>query len=250
MLREPKICIVIPCYNNVGTIAEVALAVKQYLDDVVVVCDGCTDGSDAEVLKIQDKVTCISYTQNKGKGHAIKTGVLYAIQHNFDYMITIDADGQHFASDIPLFIKSIKNNNGAMIIGNRFLKQENMPEGNTFANKFSNFWFALQTGIYLPDTQSGFRAYPLNMIASMHLFTSRYEAELEYLVRLAWQNVKFVNIPIQVYYAPAGERVTHFRKGADFIRISMMNTVLCLLSIVYGYPSRLIRYIFNGGRHE
>lgn len=99
-----------------------------------------------------------------------------------------------------------------MIIGNRFLKQENMPEGNTFANKFSNFWFALQTGIYLPDTQSGFRAYPLNMIASMHLFTSRYEAELEYLVRLAWQNVKFVNIPIQVYYAPAGERVTHFAK--------------------------------------
>ncbi len=250
MSHEPKICIVIPCYNNVKTVAEVALSIKEYIEDVIVICDGCTDGSDVAIQELGDKVTCISYTPNKGKGHAIEIGARYAKQHGFDYMITIDADGQHFASDIPAFVKAIKENNGAMIIGSRFLKQENMPGGNTFANKFSNFWFAVQTGIYLPDTQTGFRAYPIKSVGSIHLFTSRYEAELEYIVRLAWKNVKFVNIPIQVYYAPIGERITHFRKGADFTRISLMNSVLCLLAIVYGYPSRFIRHIFAGGDDE
>ena len=128
-----------------------------------------------------------------------------------------------------------------MLVGSRNLRMENMPGGNTFANKFSNFWFRLQTGVNLPDTQSGFRLYQLNRIGKLHLLTSRYEAELELLVFLCWKGVQMRPVGIRVYYPPEGERVTHFRPFWDFFRISVLNTVLCVFALFYGLPSRLLR---------
>jgi hypothetical protein len=116
-----------------------------------------------------------------------------------------------------------------------------MPRGNIFANKFSNFWFMVQTGKRLPDTQTGFRVYPLHKIGNMRLFTNRYEAELEMLVCSAWRNIPIVSQPINVYYPPINERISHFRGGKDFFRISVLNTILCVFAIIYGYPSMLIR---------
>jgi hypothetical protein len=68
-------------------------------------------------------------------------------------------------------------------------------------------------------------------------FTARYEAELEMLVRCAWRGIKLISLPVRVYYAPEGERVSHFRPGMDFFRISLLNTLFVLLAVVYGYPS-------------
>ncbi|MCL2245800.1 MAG: glycosyltransferase family 2 protein, partial [Lentimicrobiaceae bacterium] len=154
-------------------------------------------------------------------------------------------DGQHFASDILLFKKAVEKNPDALIVGNRNLTQENMPKKNSFANKFSNFWFALQTGTKLPDTQTGFRLYPLEKMGSLRPFTSRYEAELEILVRCAWRGIKLVSVPIQVYYAPEEERVSHFRPGVDFFRISLLNTLFVVLALVYGYPAKWVRYLMR-----
>lgn len=129
----------------------------------------------------------------------------------------------------------------AMLIGSRNLRMENMPGKNTFANKFSNFWFKVQTGVSLPDTQSGFRLYQLDKLGSLWYLTSRYEAELEMLVAQCWKRVEMVPVKIDVYYPPAGERVTHFRPFWDFFRISILNTILCILALLYGYPSKLLR---------
>jgi hypothetical protein len=79
----------------------------------------------------------------------------------------------------------------------------------------------------------------------MRPFTSRYEAELELLVRAAWRNIPQVPVAIQVYYPKEEERITHFRPGKDFLRISLLNTVFCFLAVVYGYPARLIRKTGN-----
>ncbi len=245
MLDKSKICVVIPCYNNEKTVADVALSVTQYSENVVVVLDGCTDKSAANLQKIADKITILSYSPNKGKGAALNLAFDYANNHNFDYAISIDADGQHFASDLPLFLETIDNNYGAMVVGSRFLKQDNMPAGNTFANKFSNFWFTIQTGKNLPDTQTGYRAYPIFKMGKLRSFSKRYESELEYLQRMAWRNIKLISIPIKVYYAPVGERVTHFRKGRDFIRISILNTLMCFVAILYGYPSMFLRKLLG-----
>lgn len=250
-------CVIIPCYNNCKTIVEVMRSVVEFTDNLIVVFDGCTDGSNDRAKEFvrsmettRKNIHIIDYQPNRGKGKALQSAFRYAAEQGFDYAVTLDADGQHYADDIPLFLKAIEDNLGAMILGCRCLTQDNMSSKSTFANKFSNFWFTVQTGLKVADTQTGFRAYPLSIVGRMNLFTNRYEAELEYLLRIAWRDTKFVSIPIKVYYAPANERVTHFRPGMDFTRISILNTVMCFVAILYGYPSKLIHHIIKGGCHD
>ena len=237
-----KVCAVIPTYNNSGTIAKVIESVLCYCADVFVVSDGADDATLSAIKPFEDRITLIAYTPNRGKGYALKTAFHEARRQGYDYAITLDSDGQHFADDIPVFMDAIEKGSGEMFVGSRNLNAENMPSGNTFANKFSNFWFTLQTFKKLPDTQTGYRAYPLASCALP--LTSRYEAELEMLVRSAWRGLDIVPVPVKVYYAPAGERVSHFRKGKDFTRISLLNTVLTISAIFYGWPSMLIRKIW------
>ena len=159
----------------------------------------------------------------------------------FAYAITLDADGQHYPADIALFLKANQEHPGALSIGRRLLEGTVRSKGSNFANKFSNFWFYVQTGKALEDTQTGYRLYPLHKLSGLGLLTSRYEAELELLVFASWHGVELVSIPVNVYYPPREERVSHFRPGKDFARISVLNTVLCFLAVVYGLPLRLGR---------
>jgi hypothetical protein len=163
------------------------------------------------------------------------------MEMGFTHAVTMDADGQHLATDIATLVQTAGKHPEALIIGARKFDNPNMPRGNIFANNFSNFWFMVQTGKRLSDTQTGFRVYPLQKIGKMRLFTSRYEAELEMLVRSAWRGIPIVPQPVNVYYPPMDERLSHFRGGKDFFRISVLNTVLCFFAVVYGYPSMLIR---------
>ena len=234
------ICVIIPTYNNRGTIEKVIRSVQVYGYPIIVVCDGPTDGTDQVVRTLGGEVTVISYSPNKGKGIALATGFEEARQQGFRYAITMDSDGQHYASDLPLFAEQIVQHPDALVMGSRGLKHDNMPQKNTFANRFSNFWFRVQTGLRLTDTQSGYRLYPLHKMHKMRPITSRYEAELELLVRAAWRNIPIIPIDIQVYYPPASERVSHFRPGRDFLRISLLNTVLCFVALFYGWPKKLI----------
>ena len=239
ILKELKTCVIVPVYNNAGTIKDVVRRTLRFCQDVIVVDDGSTDGSSDSLEELGAVV--VRYGKNRGKGYALKTGFKEAKARGFERAITIDADGQHFPEDIPAFAAEAKKHPDAMLVGSRNLRMENMPGGNTFANKFSNFWFRLQTGVDLPDTQSGFRLYQLNHLGALHLLTSRYEAELELLVFQCWKGVQMRPVGIRVYYPPEGERVTHFRPFWDFFRISVLNTVLCVFALFYGLPSRLLR---------
>jgi glycosyltransferase involved in cell wall biosynthesis len=189
----------------------------------------------------------IGYQPNRGKGYALKQGFKRASTMGFRYAITIDSDGQHLGSDIAVFLDKIQQCPDSLIVGSRLLNQENMPYGNTFANKFSNFWYRLQTGINLPDTQSGFRLYPLYKFARMHFITNRYEAELEMLVRAAWRGINVCDVEISVYYPPLNERVSHFHPFWDFFRISVLNTFFTILALVYAYPVKWISRLFRIG---
>jgi len=243
---QPQICVIIPTYNNDQTLAQVIDSALEYLSAVIVVNDGSTDDT-LEILKrYQEKIEIVAYEKNRGKGFALRCGFDRAEQLGYTHAITIDSDGQHFASDIPKFVKAAHENPNALIVGSRNLTQDNMPQKNTFANKFSNFWFTVQTAHRLSDTQSGYRLYPLQKMKRLRPLTSRYEAELEILVRCAWRNIPIISIPIHVYYAPEGKRVTHFRPGIDFVRISLLNSLLTLLAFIYGYPSVVIRKVING----
>lgn len=238
-MRSHRICVLIPTYNNAGTVGDVISRVLEYSSDVIVVNDGSTDNT-SEILKsFGDDITVVSYPANAGKGSALKRGFRKAIGMGYEYAITIDSDGQHYPEDIPCFVKAIVENPGSLIVGERDLSNVDINGKSSFANKFSNFWFHVQTGRNLKDTQTGFRAYPLKKLHGLSILTSRYEAELELLVFASWHGVRILSIPIQVYYPPQSERVSHFKPALDFTRISILNTILCVAAIAYGLPLRI-----------
>lgn len=230
-------CAVIPTYNNARTVADIVERTLAVCPLVIVVNDGSTDDTLAVLEPLKENIQLITYPRNRGKGHALRLGLEAARKAGYDYAVTLDSDGQHRPEDIPALVAAAVDDD-TLVVGSRNIQADGMPAGNTFANRFSNFWFRLQTGIRLPDTQTGFRLYPLNLLPCLALLTARYESELELLVFSAWRGVRLVPVSVSVSY-PA-DRVTHFRPFWDFFRISLLNTVLCILAIVYGYPRMLL----------
>ncbi len=239
-----RACVIIPTYNNAATLAGVIEDVSLYCDHIIVVNDGSTDNT-PEIIRAFPAVQLVSYEKNMGKGWALRQAFKYAIDKGYQYAISIDSDGQHFAKDLPLFLDKTEQDPNTLIIGARNMNQESVPGGSSFGNKFSNFWFKVETGISSPDTQSGYRLYPLAPLKKMSFFTRKYEFEIEVLVRSAWKGVKVESVPVTVYYAPKEERISHFRPYKDFFRISILNTVLVLIAFLYIKPRDLIRTIFN-----
>jgi len=239
-----KACVIIPTYNNASTLAGVVADVAAYTDNIIVVNDGSTDNT-GSVLASLHGLTKVSYSKNKGKGWALRQGFKTAIELGYQYAITIDSDGQHFAKDLPIFIEKLETGGPAIIMGARNLNEENMPGKNSFGNKFSNFWFWVETGIKCPDTQTGFRLYPVGLMKDIRFFTRKYEFEIEAVVRSVWDGIKLEWIPISVYYAPKETRITHFRPFKDFFRISILNTILVLIAFIYIKPRDFIRAIFQ-----
>ncbi len=238
-MKRMGICVIVPTYNNHKTIGRVIEGVLEYTDDLIVVNDGATDGTPSILDGFGDRIVRIDYAPNKGKGYALRAGFQKATELGYHFAITIDSDGQHFPNDIPKFLEVHKTHPDAVIMGARNLEAEGMAAKSSFANRFSNFWFRLQTGIYMPDTQTGFRLYPLKKMANLSLLTNRFEFEIEVIVKLAWRDVPFVSVPIQVKYDPT-ERVSHFRPGPDFTRISFLNAWFTILAGLYHIPKRLI----------
>lgn len=238
LLNSTNFCVIVPTYNNQKTLKKVLDSILDFTSNVIIVNDGSTD-STSEILNQYSQLTQIHHPKNLGKGRALRNGFRKALELNFEYAITIDSDGQHFAADIPIFIEAIQNEPNALLIGSRNMTQENVPKKSSFGNKFSNFWFKFETGIKLEDTQSGFRLYPLRLLPK-RFYTNKFEFEIEVIVRAAWKGIVVKNIPIQVLYDPA-ERVSHFRPFRDFTRISILNTVLVTNALLYIKPRDFFR---------
>lgn len=252
MFSAINACVIIPTYNNARTLKRVLDGVLEQapLDRIIVINDGSTDDTPKILEDYQDRMTILQNAQNSGKGYSLRKGFKEAIRRNFEYAITIDSDGQHFPSDIPTLLKAIQETPDTVLMGTRNMGQEGVPQKSSFGNKFSNFWFLVETGIKLPDTQTGYRVYPLKSMRKMRFFTTKFELEIEVIVRLAWKGVKFRSIPVEVKYDPE-ERVSHFRPGRDFFRISVLNTVLVLGALLYYYPKRFFsRDTLRVIRHE
>ena len=232
-----------PTYNNAKTLAPLLENLQKFNAHIIVVNDGSTDETQI-ILDHFTGIHSISYSPNKGKGIALRRGFRAAVSKGYQYAISIDSDGQHFAKDIPAFLDCLKKNPGALIVGARNMDQFSVPGKSSFGHRFSNFWFRVETGIKLPDTQSGFRLYPVERLQSMTFLTRRFEFEIEVIVRSAWNGIPVTSVPVSVYYASPGERVSHFRPFIDFTRISILNTLLVFISFLYIRPRDLLRRLF------
>ena len=187
-MAELKCCILIPTYNNAHTLGKVIQSVLEFTEQVLVVNDGATDAT-PEILKTFPQLRVLTHEQNKGKGVALRNGFNFARDNDYDYCITIDSDGQHSAEDIPKFIDKLEESPASIIMGSRNMEQSSVPGKSSFGHAVSNFWFRFETGINLPDTQSGFRLYPLKSLKPIFFFTTKFEFEIEVIVKAAWHGI-------------------------------------------------------------
>lgn len=247
-LKKINACVLIPTYNNEKTLKRVIVGVLEHCapEDVIVINDGATDQTELILKEFEGEITILHNTRNRGKGYSLRKGFKEAISRGYSNAISIDSDGQHLAGDLPIFVNGALDNPGALLMGARNMNQEGVPGKSSFGNKFSNFWFWFETGIRLPDTQTGYRLYPLAPLKRIKLFTNKFETEIEVIVKMAWRDVPIVPVDIRVIY-DKNERVTHFRPFRDFTRISILNTYLVTLTLLFYLHKRLIQYIIKKG---
>jgi len=235
-----KVCVIVPTYNNCSTLKSILDSIIETTDNLIVINDGSTDET-STILKKYKKIEVISYSQNVGKGYALRRGFLRATELGYKYAITLDSDGQHFVDDIPAFLEKLTEEPDSLIVGARNMEQAGIPGKSSFGHKFSNFWFRFETGKKLPDTQSGFRLYPLEKMKDVKFFSKKFEFEIEVLVRSAWRDIKITSVPIKVVYLPKETRISHFRPVTDFFRVSILNTILVLISLLIVKPFHFVR---------
>jgi len=224
-MASPKVICVIPVYNNKTTLKQVALDCRAYIEHVLVVDDGCTDVDVTDLFSTTD-IEVVRHPKNRGKGVALLTGLSVSVDRKVDWMLVLDADGQHKAEDIPKFLALMQGKPQQIILGARDFTVDNIPQSSRFGRAFSNFWVKLETGVSLSDTQSGFRAYPVALLSQMKFSGHYFDFEIEVLVRSMWYGLTVDQVDITTWYAPQNERITRFDPWRDNLRLTGMHTRL------------------------
>lgn len=214
---EPRGCALIPAYLEEQRIRSVVQKALQYIRPIVVIDDGSPDRTAAEAAAAGAIV--IRHEKNLGKGAALNTGFAYAVQQKFDYVITMDADGQHDPADIPVFVEAYRHTGVSALVGNRMADPKGMPLVRKLTNIFMSWYLSRQLGQYVPDTQCGFRLYAAQVLPYLAAESSRYAAESETLLRAAAQNIKIGSVPIQVIYRDEKSKIRPFRDTIRFFRM-------------------------------
>ena len=214
--------VVIPAHNEARTIRAVAAAALQQMPLVIVVDDASTDGT-AEVLQGLP-VLVVRNEQNRGKAGSLLRGASAAIERGASAIITLDGDGQHAPDDIPLLLQAYRAMPGGIVIGARLHHRDKIPPVRYWANRFANFWICLASGYSIADTQSGFRVYPVRLLQTAKVGSSRAHSfvfESEILIEAARHGIFATCVPISVVYS-ARARASYFRPVVDVARITRM----------------------------
>ncbi len=225
-----KLCVVIPVYNSQGIVYKVIEDVLNCTEYPIFIID---DGSDPEVNlpKDEKRLFLHRFPVNQGKGRAL-TWAIKNLSSNYTHLVTMDGDGQHLAQDIEKLVSVATHSPTSFVLGARKFR-DNVPGISRFGRSFSNFWVWYQTGVRVSDSQSGFRIYPLEKLKEMSFFTRRYDFEIEVLVRGIWNHITVKEVDIEVIYPKKDERVTHFNKVYDNVRITFLNMLLILYSLFF-----------------
>lgn len=222
-------CILIPTYDNPGTIRKVVLEVRSLLSDVVVVDDGSGEANRTEVEKLGAEGLALVTRRpvNGGKGAAVKTGFRFAKEQGFTHALQVDADGQHALEDIAKFLALAEANPDAVILGQPIF-DETAPTHRKILRQVTIFWTRREVGDdRVGDPLCGFRLYPLAPSIATNTIGDRMDFDPEIVVRLAWTNIRFLHVPTKVRYFTAAEGgVSHWRAFEDNWLIGKMHTRL------------------------
>lgn len=221
----PPALAIIPAYQaaaTIGTVVSDLCSAWQTalgeLPRVLVVNDGSTDATTREAQRAGAQV--IEHPSNRGKGAALKTGLSQAAALGARVAVTLDADGQHPASE-ALRVLCHQASPDALVLGVRDLAEAGAPGPNRFSNAFSNAWLSAFARQRLLDTQCGLRRYPVHETLSLGARAKGFGFEAEVLLRAARAGWPIEHVPIQVIYPPIGERTSHFHPWRDPFRIAL-----------------------------
>ncbi len=228
-MKSNDIIVVVPTLNNDKSIQKVVSDILNHNYKTIVVDDGY-DNPVENILEKNENLIVLRHEQNLGKGEAILTGARKANELGYKYFITLDGDGQHLASQIQKILDDC-NGDDQIIIGARDFDIDNVPNGSKFGRWFSNFWATWDTEQEIKDSLSGFRLYPTSIL-DLVIKTSRFDWEMEVLVKHAWKGRLIKEVITDCYYPTPEERVTHFKKFWDTAAIVMVHIRLLPLKFI------------------
>ena len=233
-LLADRTLLVIPLYNHGKTIREVVLRAQTTGLPVLVVDDGSDDGGSAGLEALGCRVHRLE--RNRGKGAALLAAAVLARDEGYQAILTVDADGQHDPTEATLLLaEAMQATWPVVVIGARRMIQDTVPKSSHFGRNFSNFWVRLECGAELSDTQSGFRLYPVESLLALKFSTSRYDFEIESLVRLVWSGIEVREVDVSVHYPPAEERISHFHAFRDNARLTLLHSrLICRRLLPFG----------------
>lgn len=239
--------VLIPSYNPGQAGIKTVLSALTVFTPILVVTDGSTDGSDDEIevsCQLHPNLYLIKNDQNEGKGAAVLKGLIWAREHHFTHVLTMDADGQHPIDQINNFIDASRQNPDAMILGLPVFDSD-APSLRVKGRQISNWWANLETlWTGIGDSLFGFRVYPVNALIRVMETTRwmrRFDFDPEAVVRLRWAGIKAINLPAQVRYPKASEGgISHFQYGRDNLLLTGMH-----LRLLFGFVLRFPRLLFQ-----
>jgi glycosyltransferase involved in cell wall biosynthesis len=211
------LAVLIPAYDCAATIAEVVAGARRFIDCVLVVDDGSTDATAERAAAAGAEV--LRQPRNTGKGAALRAGLEWLAARGVERVVTMDGDGQHLPDQIPVLLEASAGAPHALVIGARQVAPDQVQPIRRFGNRFANRWVEIATGLALPDTQSGFRVYPMPETLALGATTGHFAFETEVLIRAARGGVLVRSVPVQAHYPPPDQRISHFRPFVDTLRI-------------------------------
>jgi len=223
------LAVLIPALDCAATIGAAVIGARRHVDRVVVVDDGSQDDTGARATAAGAEVT--RHAQRCGKGKALISGMRLLAQRGVTHAITMDGDGQHLPDQIPHLLAAAREWPNAIVLGDRHMETVTTKPINKFGNRFANRWVEIACGQALPDTQSGFRVYPLAAVLALGARARHFAFETEVLIRAAREGIPIHSVAVEVYYPPVHERVTHFRPVMDTIRI-----IAVVLRLIFRLP--------------
>ena len=226
--------IIIPTLDPNYKLLDLVEKLQIYFKYIIIVNDGSSEDKQPIFNKLEEQqCQVIIHKENLGKGQAIKTGLKKALEiKDITGFITADSDGQHTPEDIVKISKELTRNPNSIILGTRDFNQTNVPLRSKIGNKFSSLYFRLETNKTCPDTQTGLRGIPIkyNELA-LNTEGSRYEYEMNFLLKAAKTNIDLKYVPIATVYENNNQG-SHFRTVRDSALIYQKNLLFTMIFLV------------------
>jgi glycosyltransferase involved in cell wall biosynthesis len=211
----PRVLLLIPAFNEEQTLGELLIAAQTCVQDILVIDDGSVDATSAIARNAGAMVYRLP--ANLGKGEALKTGFAYALEHNYDHVITMDADGQHDPRDIAHLLPLADRYD--LILGNRMEESRSVPLIRRLANRTSSRIVSILCGRHIFDSQTGFRSYSAVLLRELSLNSSRFDLETEVVIKAARRGLRIGHCKVRTIYR---DQKSRFRNVGDSIKFAIV----------------------------